>query len=205
MYITICEIDHQGKFDAWSRALKAGALGQPRGMRWGRRWEGGSGWGTHVHPWLIHVNVWQKPLQYCKVISLQWELDYKQSWAPKNGCFWTVVLEKILESPWDCKEIQPVHPRGDSWIFIGRTVADAEAPILWPPDVKNWLIGKDPDAGKHWRWEEKGKTGDEMVGWHHQLYGCEFEQTPGVGDGQGSLAWCSPWCRKELDTTERLN
>ena len=105
-----------------------------------------------------------------------WELDYKQSWAPKNWCFWTVVLEKSLESPLDCKEIQPVHPKGDqSWIFIGRTDAEAETPILWPPDVKKWLIGKDPDAGKDWRWEEKGMTKDEMVGWHHQLNGHEFE------------------------------
>ena len=127
-------------------------------MRWGRRWEGGSGWGTHVHPWLIHVNVWQKPLQYCKVISLQWELDYKQSWAPKNGCFWTVVLEKILESPWDCKEIQPVHPKGDqSCMFIGGTDVEAETPIFWPPDAKSWLIWKVPDIGKDWRQEEKGQ------------------------------------------------
>ena len=99
-----------------------------------------------------------------------WELDYKESWAPKNWCFWTVVLEKALESPLDYKEIQPVHPEGNqSWIFFGRTDAEAETPILWPPDVKNWLIWKDPDAGKDWRWEEKGTTEDEMVGWHHQL------------------------------------
>ena len=133
-----------------------------------------------------------------------WELDHKESWAPKNWCFWTVVLEKILESPLDCKEIQPVHPKGDqAWIFIGR--ADAEAPILWPPDLKNWLIGKDPDAGKDWRQGEKGTTEDEMVGWHHQLSGHEFEQAPGVGDGQGSLECCSPWGHKALDVTERLN
>ena len=101
-----------------------------------------------------------------------WELDYKESWAPKNWCFWTVVLEKTLEGPLDCKEIQPVHPKGNqSWIFIGRT----DAPILWPPDAKNWLIGKDPDAGKDWRGEEKGTTEDEMVGWHHRLNGHEFE------------------------------
>ena len=133
-----------------------------------------------------------------------WELDHKESWAPKNWCFWTVVLEKILESPLDCKEIQPVHPKGDqAWIFIGR--ADAEAPILWPPDAKNWLIGKDPDAGKDWRQGEKGTTEDEMVGWHHQLSGHEFEQAPGVGDGQGSLEYCSPWGCKESDMTEKLN
>ena len=103
-----------------------------------------------------------------------WELDYKERWAPKNWCFQTVMLEETLESPLDCKEIQPVHPKGNqSWVFIGRT--DAETPILWPPDVKNWLIGKDPDAGKDWRHEEKGMTEDEMVGWHHQLNGHEFE------------------------------
>ena len=105
-----------------------------------------------------------------------WELDYKESWVLKNWCFWTVVLEKTLESPLDCKEIQPVHLKGDqSWIFIGRTDAEAETPILWPPDAKNWLIGKDCDAGKYWRQEEKGTTEDEMVGWHHQLNGHEFE------------------------------
>ena len=105
-----------------------------------------------------------------------WELDSKESWALKNCCFWTVVLEKTLESPFDCKEIQPIHPKGDqSWVFTGRTNAEAEAPILWPPDVKNWLIWKDPDAGKDWGQEEKGTTEDEMVGWHHQLNGHEFE------------------------------
>ena len=105
-----------------------------------------------------------------------WELDYKDSWVPKNWCFWTVVLEKTLESPLDSKEIQPFHPKGNqSWIFIGRTDAEAETPILWPPDAKNWLIGKDPDAGKDWRQEEKGTTEDEMAGWHHQLDGHEFE------------------------------
>ena len=105
-----------------------------------------------------------------------WELDYKESWVPKNGCFWTVVLEKTLESPLEFKEIQPVHPKGNwSWIFIGRTDAEAETPILWPPDMKNLLIWKDPDAGKDWRWEEKAMTEDEMVGWHHQLNGHEFE------------------------------
>ena len=105
-----------------------------------------------------------------------WELNYKEIWAPKNWCFWTVVLEKTLESLLDCKEIQPVHPKGNqSWIFIGRTNAEAETPILCPPDAKNWLIWKDPDAGKDWRWEEKGTTEDEMFGWHHQLDGHEFK------------------------------
>ena len=135
-----------------------------------------------------------------------WELDYKESWVPKNLCFWVVVLEKTLESPLNCKEIQLVHPKGNqSWMFIGRTDAEAETPILWPPDAENWVIWKDPDAGKDWRWEEKGMTEDEMVVWYHRLNGLEFEQAPGVGDGQGSLACCSPWGHKELDTTEWLN
>ena len=113
-----------------------------------------------------------------------WELDSNESLVPKNWCFWTVVLEETLESPLDCKEIQPVHPKGDqSWIFIGRTDAEAETPIFRPPDVKNWLIGKDPDAGKDWRQEEKGTAEDEMVGWHHQLDGHESEQTPGDREG----------------------
>ena len=132
-----------------------------------------------------------------------WELDHKESWVPKNWCFWTVVLEKTLESPLDCKESQPVNPKGNqSWIFIGRTDAEAETLILWLPDVKNWLIWKDPDAGKDWRWEEKGMTEDEMVGWHHWLDGHEFEHAPGVGDGQGSLVCCNPWGCKEPDILE---
>ena len=135
-----------------------------------------------------------------------WELDYKESWALKNWCFWTVVLEKTLERTLDCKEIKPVHPKGNQpWIFIGRTDTEAETPILWPPDVKSWLIWRDPDAGKDWRQEEKGTTEDKTVGWHHWLEGHEFEQAPGVGDGQGSLVCCSPWGHKELDMTERMN
>ena len=123
-----------------------------------------------------------------------WELDHKESWVPKNWCFLTTVLEKTLEGPLDCKESQPVHHKGNqSWIFIGRTDADAETPALWPPDAKNWLRGKDPDAGKDWGQEETGTTEDEMVGCHHQLDGHEFEETPEVGDGQGSPACCSPW------------
>ena len=107
---------------------------------------------------------------------LIWELDYKESWALKNWYFWTVVLEKTLESPLNCTEIQPVHPKGDqSWVFIGRTDVEGETPILWPPDAKDWLIGKDPDVGQDWRQEEKGMTEDEMVGWHHWLDGHEFE------------------------------
>ena len=134
-----------------------------------------------------------------------WELDYKESWVPKNWCFWTVVLEKTLESPLDSKEIQPVHPKGDqSWVFIGRTDVEAETPILGLPDVKNWLIWKDPDAGKDWR-QEKGTAEDEMIGWHLWLDGLEFVKAPGVGDGQGSLACCSSWGHKGSDTTEQLN
>ena len=133
-----------------------------------------------------------------------WEFDCKESRMPENWCFWTVVLEKTLESPLDCKEIQPVHSEGDqSWVFIGRT--DAEAPILWPPHVKSWLIVIDSDAGRDWGQEEKGTTEDEMAGWHHWLDGHEFEWTLGVGDGQGGLMCCDSWGRKESDTTEWLN
>ena len=136
-----------------------------------------------------------------------WELDYKECWAPKNWCFWTVVLEKTLESPLDCKEIQPVHPKGgQSWVFIGRTDAETETLILRPSDVKNWLIGKDPNAGKDWRWEEKGTTENEMAGWHHWLNRHEFEQALGVGDRWvGGLAGCGSWDQKESDKTEWLN
>ena len=123
-----------------------------------------------------------------------WELNYKESWVPKNWCFWTVVLKKTLESPLDSKEIKPLyHKVNQSWIFIGRTDAEAETPVLSPPDGKNWLIGKDLDAGKDWRREEKGTTEDEMVGWHYRLNGQEFEQALGVGDGQGGLACYNPW------------
>ena len=135
------------------------------------------------------------------VVMYRWESwAIKKAEEPKNWCFWTVVLEKTLESPLDCREIQPVHPKGNqSWIFIGRTDAEMKAPLLWPPDTKSQLIRKDPDAGKDWSQEEKRTTEDETVGWH------EFEQAPGVGDGQGSLACCCLWGHKELDTTERLN
>ena len=123
-----------------------------------------------------------------------WKVDCEESWAMKNWCFWTVVLEKTLESPLDCKKIQPVHSKGDqSWVFFGRNDAKAEAPILWPPHAKSWLIGKDSDAGRDWGQEEKGTTEDEMTGWHHQLYGLECEWTAGVGDGQGGLACCNSW------------
>ena len=131
--------------------------------------------------------------------------DCEESWAPKNWCFWTVVLEKTLESSLDCKESQPVHPKGDqSWDFFGRNDAKAETPVLWPPHVKSWLIGKDSDAGRDWGQEEKGTTEDEVAGWHHWLKGPESQWTPGVGDGQGGLACCNSWDCKESGTTEWL-
>ena len=138
-----------------------------------------------------------------------WELDYKESWE-QNWCFWTVVLEKTLESPLNCKNIQPVHPKGNqSWIFIGRTNVEAEAPILWPPDAKSWFIGKDPDSERDCGQEEKGTTEDEIVGWHHWVDWQVFEQAPGVDDGEEGLVYCSPWgCRVGHDwvteLTERL-
>ena len=133
-----------------------------------------------------------------------WELYYKESWAPNNGSFWSVVLEKTLESPLDCKEIQ-VHSEGDEpWDFFGRNDAKAEA-ALWPPHAKSWLFGKDSDAGRDWGQEEKGTTEDEMAGWHHGLNGRESQWTPGDGDEQGGLACCDSWGHKESDTTERLN
>ena len=141
--------------------------------------------------------------------SKQSTLFFKESWAAKNWCFWTVVLEKTLEvflqpSPLG-KKIQPVHPKGDqSWVFNGRTDVEAETPVLWPPDGKSWLIWKDPDVGKDWGQEEKGATEDEMVGWHHWLDGHGFGWTAGVGDGQGRLACCGSWVT-ESDTAEQLN
>ena len=135
-----------------------------------------------------------------------WELYHKEGWGSKNWCFWTVVLEKTLESPLDCKEIQLVHSKGDqSWVFFGRNDAKAETPVLWPPHAKSRLIGKDFDAGRDWGQEEKGTTEVEMAGWHHRLDEHEFEWTLGVGDGQGGLACCNSWGRKKLDTTEQLN
>ena len=135
-----------------------------------------------------------------------WELDCEESWALKNWCFWTVVLEKTLESPLDCKEIQPAHSEGDlPWDFFGRNDAEAETPVLWPPHVKSWLIGKDSVAGRGLGQEEKGTTEDEMAGWHHWLIRREFEWTLGVSDGQGGLVCCDSSGCKELDMTERLN
>ena len=140
------------------------------------------------------------------VVMYGCELDCEESWAPKNWCFWIVVLEKTLESPLDCKEIQAVHSKGDQpWNFFGGNDAKAETPVLWPSHAKSWLFGKDSDAGRDWGQEEKGTTEDEMAGWHHGLDGRESEWTPGVGDGQGGLACCDSWGRKESDTTEQLN
>ena len=135
-----------------------------------------------------------------------WKLDCEEGWVPNNWCFWTVVLEKTLESLLNCKEIQPIHFEGDQpWDFFGRNDAKAETPVLWLPHVKSWLIGKDPDAGRDWVQEEKGMTEDEMAGWHHRLDGRESEWTLGVGDGQRGLACCNSWGLKQLETTEQLN
>ena len=134
------------------------------------------------------------------------KLDCEESWAPKNCCFWTVVLEKTRDSPLDCKEIQPVHSKGDQpSVFFGRNDAKAETPVLWPPHAKSWLIGKESDSGRDWGQEEKGTTEDEMAGWHHGLDGGESEWTLGDGDGQHGLACCNSWGRKESDMTEKLN
>ena len=137
------------------------------------------------------------------VVMYGCELDHIEGWAPKNGCFWIVVLEKTLKSPLDCREIKLVNPEGNQpWTFIGRIVAEAEALVLWPPDVKNQLLGKDPDSGKDWRQKDKGVVEDEMVGWHHWLNGLGFEQTPGDGEGQRSLACCSPWDWEETQLSD---
>ena len=148
----------------------------------------------------------QNPYGFSKSHLWMWELDHKVGWLLKNWCFQIVVLEKTLGSPLECKEIKPVNPKGNQlWIFIGRTDAETEAPILWPPDVKSWLIGKDLNEGKDWGQEEKGMTEDEMVRWPHRLNGHEFEWTLGVGDRQGGLVCCGPWGHKESDMTEWLN
>ena len=148
---------------------------------------------------------------YSRLWFFQWScmevrVGCEESWVPENWCFWTVVLEKTLESPLYCKEIQPVHSKGDQpWVFFERNDAKAETPVLRPPHVKTWLIEKDSDAGRDWGQEEKGTTEDEMAGWHHQLDEREFEWTPGVGDGQGGLVCCDSWGHRESDTTEQLN
>ena len=154
-----------------------------------------------ILPTNVHI---VKAMIFPVVMYRRWELDNKKDWEPKNWCIQTGLLEKTLESPLECKEIKPVNPKGNQpWILTAR--ADAEALILWPPDGKSWLIGKNPDAGKDWRQEEKGMTEDEMVGWHHWLDGHEFEKTLGDSEGQGSPACCSSWGCKESDTTEWLN
>ena len=135
-----------------------------------------------------------------------WEFVHKEGWTPKKWCFQIMMLKNTLESPLDCKEVQPVHPEGNqSWVFIGRTDVEAETPILWPPDAKSWFIWKDPDAGKDWGQEENGTAEDEMAGWHHWLNALGFGWTPGIGDRQGSLVCCGSWGCKKSDTTERLN
>ena len=147
-----------------------------------------------------------KAMVFPVVMYWMWEFDCGEGWAPKNWCFWTAVLEKTLESPLDCKEIQAVHSEGEQpWLFFGRNDAKAETPVLWPCHVKSWLFGKDSDAGRDWGQEEKGMTEDEMDGWHRWLDGSESEWTLGVGDGQGGLACCDSWGCKESDTTEWLN
>ena len=165
------------------------------------------------HRWVsTAIGLWQAIYTACSFSITQIKingnvgvLDCEESWAPKNWCFWTVVLEKTLESPLDCKEIQPVHSEGDQpWVFFERNDAKAETLVLWPPHAKSWLIGKEPDAGSDWGQEEKGATEDGMAGWHHRLDGRESEWNPGVGDGQEGLACCDSWGRKASDMTERL-
>ena len=151
-----------------------------------------------VPTWIFLIGVDYTATSYTDV-----RVDNKEGWEPKNWCFWTVVLEKTLENPLESKEIKPVNCKGNKlWIFIGRTDAEAEAPVLWPYNVKSWLSGKDPDDGKDWGQEEKRETEDEMVVWHHWFNGHEFEKTPGDSEGQRNLAFCSPWGCKELEMTE---
>ena len=162
---------------------------------------------TKVH--LVKAMVFLVVMYGCESWTVKkaehWRIDAFELWCWRR-LFFFFFLEKTLESPLDCKEIQPVHSKGDqSWVFFGGTDAEAESPVLWPPHVKSWLIGKDSDAGRDWGQEEKGTTEDEMAGWHHWLYGREFEWTPGVGDGQGGLGCCNSWGRKESDMTELLN
>ena len=156
----------------------------------------------------VNKGVYSRSYGFSSSHVWRWELDYRESWALKNWCFWNMVLEKTLESPLECKEIKPVNPKGNqSWILIGRT-DESETLILWSPDMKNWLIWKNPDAGKDWRQEKKRMTENEMFGWHHLLDAHEFEQALGVGDGQRSLMCCSPWdckCRTRLSDWTELN
>ena len=150
--------------------------------------------GISISSRILHSLLWSTSYGFSRSHVWMWESDHKEGWVPENWCFWTVVLEKTLESPLDCKEIKPVHPKGNqSWIFIGRTGAEAEALILWSADEKSRLIRKDPDAEEVWGQEGKGTTEDEMVEWHYWLNGFESEQTQGDSEGQGSLTWCSSW------------
>ena len=166
----------------------------------------GNGESSQIEPSGFSCKLWSTFYGFSSGHVWMWELDHKECWVPKNWCFQTVVLEKTLESPLDRKEIKPVNPKGNQpWVFTGRTDAEAETPILWPFYAKSQLIGKDPDAGKDWRQEEKGMTEDETVGWHHQLNGHEFEQTSRDGEGQGGLACCSPRGHEELHMTQWLN
>ena len=178
-----------------------------------REWPYTGGWMEKVASTCTRDRVWDGELvgSCCAARGAQpqvmtWRGEGEGGKGYRNNCGWPVVLEETAESPLDCKEIQPVHPKGDqSWVFTGRTDAEAETTVVCPPDAKNRLIWKDRDAGEDRRLEEKGTTEEGMVGWHHGLDGHEFEQTPGVSDGQGSLAYCSPWGRKESDMTEQLN
>ena len=178
-----------------------------------REWPYTGGCMEKVASTCTHDRVWDGELMgsCCAARGAQpqvvtWRGEGEGGKGYRNNCGWPVVLEETAESPLDCKEIQPVHPKGDqSWVFIGRTDVEAETPILWPPHAKSWLIRKDPYAGRDWGQEEKGMTEDEMVRWHHRLNGHEFGWTPGVVDGQGALACCGSWGRKELDMTVRLN
>ena len=161
--------------------------------------------GFSCWPWRTECYVMRRAT--CKELWMagMWELDCEEGWVLRNWCFWTVVLEKTLESPLECKEIQPVHSEGDQpWVFFGKNDAKVGTPVLWPSHAKSWLIGKDSDAGRDWGQEEKGTTEDEMTGWYHWLDGRESGWTPGVGNWQGGLACCNSWGRQELDTTEQL-
>jgi len=159
--------------------------------------------------WTVNFQMFKLVLEKAE----EQEINYgHESWTIKKAEHWRIdafelwCWRRLFESPLDCKEIQPVHPKGDqSWVFTGRTDVEAATPIIWPPDAKSWIIWKDPDAGKDWGQEEKGMTEDDMVGWHHRLSGHGFGWTPGVGDGQGGLACCSIWGHKESDMTEWLN